>query len=264
SAALEVAVARALCRVSGVAWDPTLMARLCQTGENRYVGVSCGIMDQYAAANACAGTALLLDCRSLSHVEVTIPADVSFVVLDTGVRRKLASSEYNRRRASCEEAVALIAARDPGVRALRDVAASDLLSMEQSMEYETYKRAQHVVEEIARPQQMAEALDGGDLAAAGRVMNESHFSLRDLYEVSSSALDEITELARNTEGCCGARMTGAGFGGCAIALVETSMVDSFVDHMRLSYRAPEGATGYFHASVPSDGARLVGDSARSW
>jgi len=257
SAALEVSGARALCEVSNVQWDPPRMAQLCQRGENRYVGVSCGIMDQYAVAVARAGYALLLDCRALTDIQVAIPNNASFVVLDTGVRRKLAGSEYNRRRASCDRAVAVISKGDSGVGALRDVAPNDLAAVEQLMDSETYDRARHVVAEMGRPRQLAEALAVGDLAAAGRVMNESHESLRDLYEVSSAELEEITELARNTAGCHGARMTGAGFGGCAIALVETGMAGSFVGRMQRVYAATGAGSGYFHICVPSDGARLV-------
>jgi galactokinase len=257
SAALEVSVARALCEVSDVHWDPPRMAQLCQRGENCYVGVKCGIMDQYVSAVARAGCALLIDCRTLSHDRVAIPSNASFVVLDTGVRRSLAGSEYNERRANCDRAVALIAESDPRVSALRDVEPGQLAAAEQSMDAETYRRAQHVVEEMSRPKRLTEALNSGDLEAAGRVINESHASLRDLYEVSGAELDEITELARNTAGCYGARMTGAGFGGCAVALVETTMIDFFVGHMRQRYTAPGGGSGYFHPCVASDGAELV-------
>ena len=257
SAALEVSVARALCEVSDIEWDPPRMAQLCQRGENRYVGVNCRIMDQYAAAVARAGGALLIDCRTLSHEHVTIPSKACFVVLDTGVRRTLAGSQYNQRRANCERAVSLIAERDPRVAALRDVVPGQLAAVEQMMDGETYRMAQHVVEEMGRPKRLTEALNSGDLEAAGRVINESHASLRDLYEVSGPELDEITELARNTAGCYGARMTGAGFGGCAVALVETNMTDSFIGHMRQRYTAPGGGSGYFHPCVASDGARLL-------
>ena len=199
----------------------------------------------------------MIDCRTLSHERVAIPSNASFVVLDTGVRRRLAGSEYNRRRASCDRAVALIAEQDPRVSALRDVAPSDMAAVEPLMDSETYDRVRHVVEEMGRPRQLAEALAVGDLAAAGCVMNESHESLRDLYEVSSTELEEITELARRTSGCYGARMTGAGFGGCAVALVETGMDRSFVGRMQRRYSAPEEGSGYFHICVPSDGAKLV-------
>jgi galactokinase len=257
SAALEVGVARALCAVSGIEWDPTRMAQLCQRAENEFVGVSCGIMDQYTAANASAGHALLLDCRSLTHSKTPVPAAGCFVVLDTGVRRKLASGEYNRRRASCEGALAVVAARDPQVKALRDVTPEQLTAVERLMDDETFRRARHVVDEIPRPRQLAAALQRGDLTAAGRVMNESHYSLRDLYQVSSHELDEITRLARSAEGCYGARMTGAGFGGCAIALVAVDKTGAFVSKMMQAYQPPGNKAAYFHVCNASDGAKLI-------
>ena len=214
-------------------------------------------MDQYAAANASAETALLLDCRSLTHSQAPLPRTACFVVLDTVVRRKLASGEYNRRRASCDKAVAVIAARNPQVTALRDVAVEQLNAVERLMDDETFRRARHVVQEIPRPRHLAAALHQGDLEAAGRVMNESHEDLRDLYEVSSHELDEITRLARSTEGCHGARMTGAGFGGCAIALVDVDKTDEFVSRMTQQYRPPGNKASYFHVCRASDGAKLI-------
>jgi len=214
-------------------------------------------MDQYVVALARAGHALLLDCRDLTHVDVAVPNNASFVVLDTGVRRELAGSEYNRRRASCDSAVAVLSKRDPGVGALRDVAPDDLAAVAQLMDSETYHRARHVVDEIGRPKRLTEALNSGDLEAAGRVINESHASLRDLYEVSCVELDEMTELARSMDGCYGARMTGAGFGGCAVALVEADKARSFVGRMRQRYSVPGEGSGYYHICVPSDGTKLV-------
>lgn len=257
SAALEMAVARALCHASGVAWDPPRMAQLGQRGENLFVGVKCGIMDQFAAAASRAGCALLLDCRSLEAEPVVIPDGATFVVLDTGVRRKLSQGEYNDRRASCENAAAILGERDRTIRSLRDVSPAILDSMEHLLDSKSYRRAAHVVAEIQRPLQMAECLAVRDLERAGRLMNESHFSLRDLYEVSSAELDAFTEAARASSGCFGARMTGAGFGGCAVALVASDRIADFESEVLERYTASSGRRGSCHSCTPSAGADLV-------
>src|SRR5437899_7905899 len=184
SAAIEMAVARALCAANGVEWDPVAMARLAQRAENEVVGVACGIMDQFASAASVEGSALLLDCRSLETTPVPIPDAATVVVMDTGVRRELAGSEYNDRRSACEQAVEAIRAFEPRVRALRDVDHALLERARHALAPVVYRRAKHVVDEIGRPAAMTAALGAGDLATAGRLMNESHASLRDLYEVS--------------------------------------------------------------------------------
>ncbi|HVQ30438.1 MAG TPA: galactokinase, partial [Vicinamibacteria bacterium] len=221
SASLELAAARALCSTSGIRWDPVAMARLSQHAENDYVGLSCGIMDQYAAAATLEGSALLLDCRSLEARPVPVPDHAMVVVMDTGSRRGLAFSTYNERRASCETAVRALAALKPGLRALRDVDEELLEAGRGLLDALTHARAAHVVAESQRPRAMAKAFEIGDLETAGRLMDDSHASLRDLYEVSSPELDVMTELARAHPACHGARLTGAGFGGCAVALVRT-------------------------------------------
>jgi galactokinase len=257
SAALEMAVTRALCHASGIDWEPSRMALLGQRGENEFVGVSCGIMDQFAAAASRAGCAMLLDCRNLETAAVAIPDEATFVVMDTGVRRKLSHSEYNDRRASCERAVAVLAENDRSVLSLRDVNGAALAAREHLMDSTTYKRARHVVAENRRPAEMADHLRNGDLAGAGRVMNESHASLRDLYEVSSAELDAVTAAAREAPGCFGARMTGAGFGGCAVALVDSRSTREFVAEVRRGYSATSGMQGNFHVCAASAGASLI-------
>jgi len=257
SAALEMAVARALSHASGIEWDPLRMAQLGKRGENVFVGVNCGIMDQFAAAASRAGCALLLDCRSLQSDPVEIPDGATFVVLDTGVRRTLSDSAYNDRRASCETAVAAINSRDASIRSLRDVSPAVMDSMEPLMDEQSYKRATHVVAEIRRPRELAESLASRDLETAGRVMNESHFSLRDLYEVSCPELDAMTEAARGSPGCFGARMTGAGFGGCAVALVASDRVDAFTAEVVTRYADRTGELGRCYICTPSAGAGLV-------
>ena len=257
SAAIEMAVARAACASADLTWNPAAMARLGQRAENEYVGVSCGIMDQFASAASVEGHALLLDCRSLDTRPVAIPSGASIVVMDTGVRRALAASEYNERRAACERAVDAVRALVPGVRALRDVDEPMLARARTSMDDEAYRRARHVVAEIQRPLAMADALQAHDLPRAGRLMDESHASLRDLYDVSSPELDAMAAAARRHPACFGARLTGAGFGGCAVALVASRDVEDFRRRVESGYAAETGRQARTFASRPARGAHLI-------
>lgn len=250
SAALEVAVARACSAAGDIPWDPVAMAKLCHQAENQFVGVPCGMMDQFAAAVSQAGAATLLDCRSLETQPVPLPTDTAVVIMDTGVRRELAASAYAERRATCEAAVAALRALAPGIEALRDADLALLDRAGDRLDPVMSRRARHVIEENARPPRMADALRAGDLRAAGGLMNESHASLRDLYEVSSPELDALTDRSRAHPACYGARMTGAGFGGCAIALVSRAGLESFLASVRAAARA-------VFVSRPEAGARLV-------
>ena len=236
SAALEMAVARALVEVAGLKWDPRSVSRLAQQAEHEFAGVACGIMDQMAVACAAAGHALLLDCRSLDTRDVALPAGVRIVIINTGVRRSLAGSEYNDRRAACERAVAAVRELDPSVRALRDVDLELLDRARPDMDPIAFRRASHVVAENVRPLHLADALEADDRPRAGRIMTDSHGSLRDLYEVSCPELDTLVELSVAERGCHGARLTGAGFGGCAIALVDADRVEAFTAAVPDRYR----------------------------
>jgi galactokinase len=257
SAALEVATARAIAQVANRPWDPVAMARLCQRVENDFVGMPCGVMDQLAAAAARAGCATLLDCRSLETAFVPVPTAAAVVVMDTGVRRALVQSAYAERRAACERAVAVLREGNPGVRALRDVDEAMLAAARGRLDPLVFRRASHVVAENRRPPAMATALGANDLAAAGRLMNDSHASLRDLYDVSCPELDLVCELARAHPACCGARMTGAGFGGCAVALVRQDGAEAFVRAVEGAYRARGPGGEPFFMTRPGEGARLV-------
>ncbi len=264
SAALELAVARALCAAAGLPWDPVAMARLCQRAENRFVGVACGLMDQYASACGRAGQALLLDCRSLECTPVPLPEEVAFVVMDTAVSRRLAASAYNERRAACAEAVRRLRVLDPAITALRDVT-PDLLAaghtLLRSPGDTLLRRARHVVEEMARPAALAAALVGRDFAEAGRLLDASHASLRDLFEGSCPELDLITGLARDHPTCHGARLTGAGFGGSAIALVEAGAAADFAAATQARYRQQSGKDGVCFTCRPAAGTGLVPQEA---
>ncbi len=257
SAALEVASARAIAEVAGLPWNPVAMARLCQWVENEFVGVPCGLMDQLASAASHEGAATLLDCRSLETAFVPVPQAVVVVVMDTGVRRALVQSAYAERRAACEAAVAVLRERAPRVRALRDVDQAMLEAAHDRLDPLVFRRASHVVAENDRPPAMATALRANDLAAAGWLMNDSHASLRDLYQVSCPELDLVCELARAHRACLGARMTGAGFGGCAVALVWRDHGDAFVRQVETAYRAQGPGGEPFFMTRPGGGARLV-------
>jgi galactokinase len=256
SAALEIALARALCVAMDLPWEPLRMARLAQNAENEFVGVSCGIMDQFTATAGRAGNAILLDCRTLASTYVRVPPEVAIVVMDTGVRRTLNGSDYNARRAVCDYVVNRIRAIAPNVRALRDVTPSLLQTAKVLLDSTAYRRARHVVDENARPKALALALSGGNLEAAGALLNDSHESLRALYEVSSVHLDLICDAARAHPACYGARMTGAGFGGCAIALVRPDGTKQFMRDVQPRYEAQSYKRAHFFRVEADDGARL--------
>jgi galactokinase len=257
SAALELALARAFVAAAGGAWDPSAAARLGQRAENAYVGVPCGIMDQLAVSAAREGAAVLIDCRSLETVPVPIPGTLAVVVMDTGVERQLADSGYRERRASCEAAVAVIQRLHPEIRALRDVDGAMLVEAADLLDAQTAARAQHVVAESRRPHDLAAAFAAADLERCGRLLDDSHWSLRDLYEVSCPELDGITELAREHPACVGARLTGAGFGGSAVALVRTEGSEAFLDAVTGAYRRRFGIEAALHVCRPVGGARIL-------
>jgi galactokinase len=257
SAALEVAAARAFCAASGFDWDPARFARLGQRAENAYVGVACGIMDQYAAAASRAGSALLIDCRSLETRPVPLPEAATILVMDSGLRRGLAGSAYNERRAACDRAVALLRSSDPRIGTLRDASAAMLEAARTRIDPTDFRRASHVVAETRRPVRFEEALARGDLTEAGRLMDASHASLRDLYEVSCEELDALVAAARSHPACFGARMTGAGFGGCAVALVAADEAADVAEAARDGYRRRAGREATVFACRPAGGARLV-------
>ena len=256
SAALELATARALIAAAGGEWDAITAAKLCQRAENAYVGVQCGVMDQLVVATAQDGCALLIDCRDLAVTTVPIPSRVRVVVLDTGAPRDLAITGYNERRASCEAAVEAIRETKPGISALRDVDGELLEAARGVLDPVTLKRAQHVVAESARAADLAQALRDEDLGRCKTLMSDSHWSLRDLYAVSSEELDLMTQLATDHPACHGARMTGAGFGGCAVALVDAEHAGAFADDVLSRYRDRKDLPATFHVCRPVPGVGL--------
>jgi galactokinase len=260
SAAIEVATALALADQSAWSPDRVQLAQLCQKAENEFVGARVGIMDQFVSLYGQEDHALMLDCRALSFESLLIPDSVKLVISNTMVKHELASSEYNRRRADCEEAVRRLAEVLPGIRALRDVSLEQLERHRDVLSEVIYKRALHIVTENARVLDSAEALRSGDIARFGVRMAESHRSLRDLYEVSCRELDLMVDLAYQQRGVFGARMTGGGFGGATINLVDARYAGEFKEKIAKAYQKETGLVPQIYICKPAEGAGPVSSS----
>jgi len=256
SAALEMAAARAFAAVSGLPWDATQMARIGQRAENEWVGMSCGIMDQMISAAGVEGHALLIDCRSLETRPVPLPPGTAVMVLDTSTRRGLLDSAYNERRAQCEAA-----ARFFGVPALRDVSIEQFEAQADRLDGVVRRRARHVVTENARTLQAAQAMLQEDAVELGRLISSSHASLRDDFAVSTDELDKMVTCTSNARsasaGCYGARMMGAGFGGCAIALIRTNSARAFARDVATCYRRSTGREAHICLCAATNGAEVM-------
>jgi galactokinase len=240
SAALELASAWALSGASPPPTDPLTLARIAQRAENDYVGMRCGLMDQFASAAGVAGAAVLLDCRTLEHRPVALPDGLRICVIHTGVPRTLVGSAYNDRREDCERAVRAIQRTEPGITALRDVDAAMLERARDELDELAFMRARHVIDENARVLAAIDAFAVGDLDAIGSLFGASHASLRDLYQVSCPELDVLVGLAAATPGVMAARMTGAGFGGCTVNLVRPDAIEELERRVMTDYRARTG------------------------
>ncbi len=249
SAALEVCAMLAFLAFANAPISPVEIARLCQKVENDFVGVKSGIMDQFISALARAGHALLIDCRDLSYEYVPMLKGATIVVCDTKKRRGLVTSEYNTRRAECEQA-----ARRMGVSMLRDVSMEQFAKSEPSLPPVVAKRARHVITENERVLRAVAAMKRGDLTTLGRLMDESHTSLKEDYGVSLAELDMLVEIAREQAGCWGARLTGAGFGGCTVNVVADEAVPLFVERVAEGYRARTGIEPPIYVSRAAAGA----------
>ncbi|MBN2560106.1 MAG: galactokinase [Phycisphaerae bacterium] len=255
SAALEVAVALALLSVAAATLSRRQLAHVCRLAEHRYAGVPCGIMDQFVCAMAVAGGAMLLDCRDEHTRHIPWPdRDATVLIVDSQCRHKLADGAYADRVRACSMAADRLRAVDPSVRSLRDVNLRQLVEQQSSMEAPIFRRARHVVTEIQRTRDAAEALQRGDFAAFGRAMNASHDSLRDDYEVSSPQLDGLVEVVRGVPGVFGARMTGAGFGGCVVAVAPRDAVPHVESAVRKRYDTKYGVTAQVMVTHPCEGA----------
>jgi len=258
SAALEVVSAWALSGGERPAVDPMSLVHLVQRGENGYIGLNNGIMDQFASIFGEPGRALLLDCRSLEHRAIRLVGDdLALVACHSGSPRRLETSAYNERRAQCDAAVVAIAALEPGVTALRDVTPAMLAAVRDRLAPVELRRAEHIVAEDERVLDAIAAFEAGDLAEVGRLFYASHASLRDLYEVSSPELDALVDIARSTPGVIGARLTGAGFGGCTINLVRRDAVPALRANVLRDYPARTGLVPRVFEVEASAGARRL-------
>ncbi|HEX4030111.1 MAG TPA: galactokinase [Terracidiphilus sp.] len=257
SAALEVATALAVESLVGIDYPGPVIARLCQRAENEYVGASCGIMDQFISANGREDHALLLDCRDLSFRMAPIPGHVVLVIANTMVKHSVAGGDYPTRRAESEAACAVIASHRPEVKFLRDATLEDLEKYGQEMAPKSLMRARHVISENLRTVAAAEALLRGDLAELGRLMAEAHWSYSKDFEASCIEADTMVELAQDLPGLIGARLTGGGFGGCTINLVEHSDAAEFSRMLGSRYAAKMGIAPEMHICRASGGAHRL-------
>ncbi len=257
SAAIEVAAGFALLNQSGHKINRVELAKLCQQAENEFVGARCGIMDQFVSCHGRAGHALLLDCRSLEYEPVKLPEAVQLVICNTMVKHELGSGEYNARRAECEEGVQRLRGVLPGIRALRDVTLAQLEAHRGILNPQVFSRCYHVITENKRVTKTVEALNRSDIKALAPLMQESHRSLRDAYQVSCKELDLMVEIAVAQRGVLGSRMTGGGFGGCTVNLVEAPAVNEFKQNVTAQYASKTGATPEIYVTAAAGGAQAV-------
>lgn len=257
SAAIEVATALAVTSLLNVHYPGPQLARLCQRAENEYVGANCGIMDQFISANGEANHALLLDCRDLSFKLAPIPENVALVIANTMVKHSVAGGEYTTRRAEVEEAASVIARHRPEVRFLRDATVEDLEKWGSEMSPNALKRARHVITENTRTVAAAEALIHHDLKTLGKLMAEAHESYSRDFEASCMEADKMVELANQLPGLIGARLTGGGFGGCTINLVEQHEAQRFAEALGASYADATGIKPQIHICHASSGAHKI-------
>ena len=260
SAALEVGSAVAFLSLAERQLPLHEVAQLCQRAENNFVGARVGIMDQFISCHGKKDCAVLLDCRSLDFKLVPVPSSVKFVICNTMVKHELSGGEYNVRRAQCEEGVSILARSYRGIHALRDVTVEQLESAAAGMPEIVYKRCLHVVHEDQRVLETVRQLRAGNLPAVGALMAESHASLRDLYEVSCTELDAMVEAAQGLPGFIGGRMTGGGFGGCTVNLVETAQAENFATRIAARYYEKTGIKPDIYVCSAADGAGAEGKS----
>jgi galactokinase len=258
SAAVEVAATVFWQRLMGLELDPVYVIKLSRKAENEFVGMPCGIMDQFISALGRQDHALFLDCRDLTYRHVPLRGNVKVVVCNSGVKRALAQSEYEVRLKQCRQAVAQMATAGLAVKSLRDVEPPDLESARSALDELLLRRARHVVTENQRVLEAVKALAAGDLERLGVLMNASHESLREDYEVSSKELDVLVELAWKQPGTLGARMTGAGFGGCTVNLVRADAVSRFTSMIRERYFQATGHRPEIYVCEAAEGAAALG------
>jgi len=257
SAALEVVTGLAITSLTGVTYPGPVLARLCQRVENEFVGANCGIMDQFISANGKESHALLLDCRDLSFKLAPIPADIAIVIANTMVKHSIAGGDYPTRRRESEAACAIINGHRGGVPFLRDATLEDLEKWGHEMEPKSYLRAKHVITEDLRTVAAEKALEEGNLAEVGRLMAEAHASYSKDFEGSCPEADAMVEMAQDLPGLIGARLTGGGFGGCTVNLVQRDHAKAFAEKLGARYFAKFGIQPQIHVCHASGGAHRL-------
>jgi galactokinase len=257
SAAVEVSMAYTWQVLSGFRLSRVELALLCQRAENEFVGMNCGIMDQFVSALGQRDHALLIDCRSLDYQPVTLPAEAAVVVADTMKRRGLLDSEYNTRRQECEEGVRILQRYLPEAQSLRDVSVAQFVEYQGQLPEKVRQRCRHVIFENERVLRGVASVRAGDLAAFGWLMNESHSSLRNDYEVSCPELDIMVKAAWKVDGAYGSRMTGAGFGGCTVSLVDKEAIGDFRAQVAADYEEATGTAPQIYVCRAEDGVGEV-------
>jgi galactokinase len=244
-------------KIGRVGYPPPIqLAMICQKAETNYVGVKCGIMDQFASACGIKVCLLLLDCRSLEWRTLPLPKDALIVIADTSLRRSLTNGAYNNRRATCEETVRILNGILPGIQSLRDVTLNQFHRVFGLLPEAVTNKARYIVEEISRTRQAIELLENNDVVRFGELMNASHAGLRDLFEVSCPELDLMVSLAQSFPGCYGARLTGAGFGGCTVNLVARQVAESFTTTISSGYQNMTGLKPEIFICNAVGGARM--------
>ena len=256
SASLEVAVALMFQAAGGFTLEPRQTALVCQRAENQCVGVMCGILDQYSSMFGKQGTAMLLDCRSLTHIEVRIPSDIRIVICDTNFPRALAGSEYAKRRQECDEGTRLLSQREPEIRTLRDVSAPVFARLKDTLPEPLRRRCQFIVEENHRVMDFTSAIVRDDRATMRRLCDSSFSGMRDQYEKTVPAMESMFEAMTSAPGVIAARQSGGGFGGCLVSYVLSDKVDAFSAHVREAYKAKTGIASTIHVTAPSQGAGM--------
>lgn len=256
SASIEMAFVLAWQTLADWGLSPMQRALLGKNAENLYVGVHSGIMDQFASACGKENSVLALDCRSLQWQTIPLPTGCSYIIANTMKPRRLSSGEYNQRKADCEEAVQRLAQFQPGLRSLREISLEDFNSYAQCLPERIEKHARHVIEEIDRTILAIQLLEKGEMAAFGELLNQGHASLRDLFEVSTPELDTMVQIAQELPGCLGARLTGAGFGGCTINIVKEECDESFVEKLAQGYQHKTGIQPDISVCQSAEGASL--------
>lgn len=257
SAALEMATAHALLALNTITMSAAEIIEVCHSAEYDFVGVHCGIMDQFISCMGMKNHALFLDCQSLEYEHVPIPLGCKLVVCDTGVKHSLGASEYNTRRQQCSEGAQQLSLVIPNVKTLRDVSVKQFEEHKDRLGTLVKKRCKHVVHENERVLQSVTALRRNDLSEFGKLMYQSHLSLKNDYEVSCTELDSVVDICAEADGVYGARMTGAGFGGAAICLVQSECADAVVERLRIEYPQRARRKPTIQVCTVEDGAQVT-------